>query len=232
MIAQVGNTMKLSKKNLRKLVTTIIFFLSYWIRKVHASLSKGIKSSHLWLFMFPFIKLNMLSFSCKHEKKSIERKAISKQYPLTKVKLKPRFWFLDYTGFVWEPHGLVLFLLQALCAFYPCGSHVPMCIWLLAVLYQCFYSTTLQCVSQNVWQTVSEVCLKFLKFATNLAISLCSCQSNRELVLYAELCWQVNIFIARKFPFTLWLRQLGITVFKMGYKTLQLNFPRCHPTPA
>ena len=29
--------------------------------------------------------------------------------------------------------------------------------------------------------TVSEVRLKFLKFATNLAISLCTCQSNCEL---------------------------------------------------
>ena len=39
----------------------------------------------------------------------------------------------------------------------------------------------LQCVSQNFWRMVSEVCLKFPKFATNLAISLRSCQSNCEL---------------------------------------------------
>ena len=41
------------------------------------------------------------------------------------------------------------------------------------------YRPGLQCVSQNFWQMVSEVSLKFWKFATNLAISLCSCQSNR-----------------------------------------------------
>ena len=39
----------------------------------------------------------------------------------------------------------------------------------------------LQCVSQNFWQKVSEVRLKFLKSATNLAISLRSCLSTREL---------------------------------------------------
>ena len=33
----------------------------------------------------------------------------------------------------------------------------------------------------NFWQTVSEVRLKFPKFATNLAFSLRSCQWNREL---------------------------------------------------
>ena len=32
-----------------------------------------------------------------------------------------------------------------------------------------------------VHQTLSEVCLKFLKFAMNLAISSCSCQSNCKL---------------------------------------------------
>ena len=36
-------------------------------------------------------------------------------------------------------------------------------------------------MSQNFWQMVSKVCLKFPKFATNLAISLRSCQSNRGL---------------------------------------------------
>ena len=39
----------------------------------------------------------------------------------------------------------------------------------------------LQCISQNFWQTVSKVRLKFPKFTTNLATSLRSCQSNRKL---------------------------------------------------
>ena len=38
--------------------------------------------------------------------------------------------------------------------------------------------------------------------------------------------------IVLEFPETLRLRQLGITSFKMGYKTLQRKFPKCHPTPA
>ena len=37
--------------------------------------------------------------------------------------------------------------------------------------------------------------------------------------------------IVSEFPYTLWSRRLGITSFKMSYKMLQLNFPRCHPTP-
>ena len=43
--------------------------------------------------------------------------------------------------------------------------------------FSSFYSC-LQWVSQNSWQTVSEVCLKLPKFATNLAISLHNCQLN------------------------------------------------------
>ena len=43
------------------------------------------------------------------------------------------------------------------------------------------HNQDLHCVSQNFWQTVSEVRLKFPKFATNFAMSLGSCQSNREL---------------------------------------------------
>ena len=38
-----------------------------------------------------------------------------------------------------------------------------------------------RCVSQNFWQAVSEVHLKFLKFTTNLANSLHPCRSNHEL---------------------------------------------------
>ena len=45
---------------------------------------------------------------------------------------------------------------------------------------------------------VSEVGLKFLKFATNLAISLRSGQSNREREFHAELRWEVIKFIARE----------------------------------
>ena len=46
--------------------------------------------------------------------------------------------------------------------------------------------------------TVSEVRLKFPKFATNLAISFRSCQSNREREFHAELRWEVIKFIAVK----------------------------------
>ena len=88
---------------------------------------------------------------------------------------------------------------------------------------------------------------RFPKFATNLAISFRSCQSNRELANevvkftpnFVEKLYQVHYErssrqigeIVSECPYTLWLRRLGITSFKMGYKTLQLNFPRCHPTP-
>ena len=44
----------------------------------------------------------------------------------------------------------------------------------------------------------SVVGLKFLKFATNLAISFRSCQSNREREFHAELRWEVIKFIARE----------------------------------
>ena len=43
-----------------------------------------------------------------------------------------------------------------------------------------------QCISQNFRQMASEVRLKFSKFATNLAISLRSCQSNRWREFHAE----------------------------------------------
>ena len=94
---------------------------------------------------------------------------------------------------------------------------------------------------------VSEARLTFPKFASNLAISLCTCQSNSELgndvvnftpnlvgKSTSSLREKFAPFseIVSEFPYTLWLRRLGITSFKMGYKTLQLNFPRCHPTPA
>ena len=46
--------------------------------------------------------------------------------------------------------------------------------------------------------TVSEVGLKFLKFATNLAISLRSCQSNRDREFHAKLRWEVIKVIARE----------------------------------
>ena len=72
---------------------------------------------------------------------------------------------------------------------------------------------------------VSEVRLKYLKFATNLAISFRSCQSNRELgnevvnftpsfvgKLTSSLREKFAPFgeIVSEFPYTLWLRQLGI----------------------
>ena len=84
--------------------------------------------------------------------------------------------------------------------------------------------------------TVSEVRLKFPKFAPNSVISFHSCQSNREQEFHAELRWEVirQVHcgeIVSEFPYTLWSRRLGITSFKMSYKTLQMNFPRCHPTP-
>ena len=53
----------------------------------------------------------------------------------------------------------------------------------------------------------SEVHLKFPKFATNLAISLRSCQSNRELgnletcEFYTKLRGEVNKFTAREVCF-------------------------------
>ena len=37
--------------------------------------------------------------------------------------------------------------------------------------------------------------------------------------------------IVPEFPYALWSSRLGITSFKMSCKTLQLNFPTCHPTP-
>ena len=37
--------------------------------------------------------------------------------------------------------------------------------------------------------------------------------------------------IVSEFPYTLWSSRLGITSFKMSCETLQLNFPRCYPTP-
>ena len=40
--------------------------------------------------------------------------------------------------------------------------------------------------------------LSKLEFATNLAISFRSCQSNREREFHAELRWEVNKFIARE----------------------------------
>ena len=46
--------------------------------------------------------------------------------------------------------------------------------------------------------TVSEVGLKFLKFAMNLAISFRSCQSNRDREFHAKLRWEVIKFIARE----------------------------------
>ena len=82
----------------------------------------------------------------------------------------------------------------------------------------------------------------------NLAISFRSCQSNRELRnevvnftpkfvgklhVTSSLREKFAPFreIVSEFPYTLWSRRSGITSFKMGYKTLQVNFPRCHPTP-
>ena len=78
---------------------------------------------------------------------------------------------------------------------------------------------------------VSEVCLKFPKFATNLAISLCSGQSNCELG-NKVVNFMLNIFgkltslLREKFAsfreivsefLNKLLRRLGITGFKMGY---------------
>ena len=75
--------------------------------------------------------------------------------------------------------------------------------------------------------TVSEVRLKLSKFAPNSAISFHSCQSNHEQEFHAELRWEVirQVHcgeIVSEFPYT---------SFKMSYETLQLNFPKSHPTP-
>ena len=40
--------------------------------------------------------------------------------------------------------------------------------------------------------------LSNLEFATNLAISFRSCESNREREFHAELRWEVNKFIVRE----------------------------------
>ena len=84
--------------------------------------------------------------------------------------------------------------------------------------------------------TVSEVPLKFPKFATNFAISLRSCQSNcelgREVVNFTTNlnCWEVKKFIPREVHtirckclgifLEVVVRWLRITGFKMGYETL------------
>ena len=97
-------------------------------------------------------------------------------------------------------------------------------IWNLGLFN--FLVINLQCVSQNFWQMVSQVRLKFLKFATNLAISFHSCQSNRELgnevvnftpsfggKWTSSLREKFRPFgeIVSEFPYTLWLDWLGIT---------------------
>ena len=97
-------------------------------------------------------------------------------------------------------------------------------IWNLGLFN--FLVINLQCVSQNFWQKVSQVCLKFLKFATNLAISFRSCQSNRELKNEVANFtpnfvgkWTSSLWekfppfgeIVSEFPYTLWLDWLGIT---------------------
>ena len=60
------NTMKISKKNLRKLVITIIYHEMSKVLTLHFRCMT--KPSQLWLFMFPFI--TTLSVSCKCEKKN------------------------------------------------------------------------------------------------------------------------------------------------------------------
>ena len=91
---------------------------------------------------------------------------------------------------------------------------------------------------------VSEVRLKFPKFATNLAISLRSCQSNCELG--NEVVNFSTNFVGKlrsssratsapfgvnvsEFYLKLWLRRLRITGFKMGYKTLKIKFSQMSP---
>ena len=100
----------------------------------------------------------------------------------------------------------------------------------------------LQCVSQNFWQTVCEVLLKFPKFATNLAISSSfrSCQSNRELgnevvnftpnfvgKLTSSLREKFAPFgeIVSEVPYTLWSRRLGLLVLKWVIKRCNWIFP-------
>ena len=84
---------------------------------------------------------------------------------------------------------------------------------------------------------VSEVRLKFLKFATNLAILLRSCQSNHELgnkVVNStpNFIGKLTSSLQEKFAS---FGEIVITdYFKMdyNYETLQLNSPRSHLTPA
>ena len=104
----------------------------------------------------------------------------------------------------------------------------------------------LQCFSQNFWQMISGVCLKFRKFATNLAISLRSRQSNCELGnkvvnfttnFIGKLSWSQEKFAPFGVKSQNFLRSCGfisceLLVLKWVIKCWKLNFPRCHLTPA
>ena len=66
----------------------------------------------------------------------------------------------------------------------------------------------------------SEVRLKFSKFATNLAISMRSCQSNRGREFHAEFRWKVAKFVAsevRVIRFS-WFGNIPTNEFKQSEK--------------
>lgn len=80
-----------------------------------------------------------------------------------------------------------------------------------------------QCISQNFWQIVSEVHLKFLKFATNLASSLHSCQSK------CELQHKVMNFVANFI--TNFITNLRTSMcWKFQARSIGLNYESFYPT--
>ena len=76
----------------------------------------------------------------------------------------------------------------------------------------------LQCVSQNFWQTVSEVRLKFPEYTTNLPISLRSCQSNHELQKVVN--FMLN-FVGKLWSSIWWVGNITTNVFKQSEKIPQ-----------
>lgn len=65
--------------------------------------------------------------------------------------------------------------------------------------FVCYYSTLIPTGTNGKHPHFPKfVSMKFLKFATNLATSPHSCQSNRELRFHAEICWEVVKFVARE----------------------------------
>ena len=90
--------------------------------------------------------------------------------------------FSSWTWHSYHPHLLSHKLCYCTITLSSCGiyDYVMVLIWKLAWDMP-MSITLLQRVSRNFWRTGSKVCSEFPKFATNLAISLRSCQSNHEL---------------------------------------------------